>query len=310
MDKRLQADTFNAVLRLKGIKFNITMGLFWISPGDYLNLDRVNRAFLADKSIRVPSSLNYDTYLRCMKETEDTLREPFPKISYDAWLSKNEPVIPKDPKNKHGKRYRLFAPGEGGKYWDEFHNAGIKEGEAITNQKQEIPSYTLAQCAEATGLSVSTMEQWLTAIERKGQAVFYGPPGTGKTFIAEHIARHIVGGSNGFVEFTQFHPAYTYEDFMQGIRPDTDEKGNLVFNLKPGRFFSFCKRSAQRSASPCVLIIDEVNRANLSRVFGELMYLLEYRDRKIFLADGTIFSIPPNVRVIGTMTQLIAQLRS
>ncbi len=114
------------------------------------------------------------------------------------------------------------------------------------------------------------------------------------------MARHIVGGTDGFVECIQFHPAYAYEEFIQGIRPDTDEKGNLQFELKSGRFLEFCSRARQRK-KPCVLIIDEINRANLARVFGELMYLLEYRNKDIPLAGGLRFSIPENVRIIGTM---------
>ena len=87
---------------------------------------------------------------------------------------------------------------------------------------------------------------------------------------------------------------------MQGIRPDSDEKGNLQFELKTGRFMEFCAKARSRKG-PCVLIIDELNRANLSRVFGELMYLLEYRNKEMFLAGGVKFSIPENVRIIATM---------
>jgi 5-methylcytosine-specific restriction protein B len=162
------------------------------------------------------------------------------------------------------------------------------------------PAYSLDECVEATGFSVEKIVSWKAAIDRKKQAVFYGPPGTGKTFLSDHLARHIVGGTDGFVECIQFHPAYTYEEFIQGIRPETDEKGNLKFDLKSGRFLEFCSSARQRTG-PCVLIIDEINRANLARVFGELMYLLEYREKDIPLAGGLRFSIPDNVRLIGTM---------
>jgi len=160
--------------------------------------------------------------------------------------------------------------------------------------------FTIEQVVNATGFSIDRIDYWKGAIERKKQAVFYGPPGTGKTWIAEHLAKHIVGGTDGIVDCIQFHPAYTYEEFMQGIRPDTTDKGNLQFELKPGRFLEFCVKARQRK-SPCVLIIDEINRANLARVFGELMYLLEYREKDMPLAGGLRFSIPENVRIIGTM---------
>lgn len=163
------------------------------------------------------------------------------------------------------------------------------------------PRYTLDQFSIDTGLDKETLERWAKAIERKGQAVLYGPPGTGKTFVAEHIARHLVSGGDGFVDLVQFHPAYAYEDFMQGIRPQAREDGTLEYSVIPGRFLNFCQR-ANKCQCTCVLIIDEINRANLARVFGELMYLLEYRDKEIPLAvDGTPFKIPRNVRIIGTM---------
>ncbi len=162
------------------------------------------------------------------------------------------------------------------------------------------PEYPLEQCAADTGYDVPTLRRWVEAANRKGQAIFYGPPGTGKTFMAEHVARQMVGGGDGFVELVQFHPAYAYEDFIQGIRPITRPDGELEYQMVPGRFLEFCRRAQNRSGL-CVLIVDEINRANLSRVFGELMYLLEYRDRDIPLSSGGTFRIPKNVRLLGTM---------
>ncbi|MDD1415888.1 AAA family ATPase [Dolichospermum sp. ST_con] len=142
------------------------------------------------------------------------------------------------------------------------------------------------------------LECWLRAIHRKGQAIIYGSPGTGKTFIAQQLAQKLIG-QYGFIELVQFHPAYTYEDFIQGIRPQSED-GKLTYPLVPGRFLEFCQK-AEICQDVCVLIIDEINRANLSQVFGELMYLLEYRDQEIPLAGGNRLRIPKNVRIIGTM---------
>jgi 5-methylcytosine-specific restriction protein B len=162
---------------------------------------------------------------------------------------------------------------------------------------EEVP---LDAVSEQTGIPSETLAFWVDAINRKGQGVLYGPPGTGKTFVAEHLARHIIGGGDGFVELVQFHPAYTYEDFIQGLRPESREDGGLDYRLMPGRFLEFCRRASAREGE-CVLIIDEINRANLSRVFGELMYLLEYREKEVPLAGGERLRIPQNVRLIGTM---------
>lgn len=158
----------------------------------------------------------------------------------------------------------------------------------------------LEEVAAATGFDIPTLQRWLKAIERKGQAVVYGPPGTGKTFVARHLADYLVQ-DKGFVTILQFHPAYTYEDFIEGIRPQETQDGRLELKMVPGRFYSFCELARRSPEATCVLILDEINRANLSRVFGELMYLLEYRNERIFLAGHGMFGIPANVRIIGTM---------
>lgn len=162
------------------------------------------------------------------------------------------------------------------------------------------PEYSLEKCAENTYFDSAVLKRWVRAIERKGQAVLYGPPGTGKTYLAEHLARHLIGGGDGFCDIVQFHPAYAYEDFVQGIRPKPNADGQLDFPVVPGRVLEFCEK-ARACQGRCVLIIDEINRAKLAQVFGELMYLLEYRDREVPLASGGSLRIPSNVRIIGTM---------
>lgn len=174
----------------------------------------------------------------------------------------------------------------------------IEETEEETPTMQ--PELPLEEIAETTGFDLALLERWVHAIHRKKQAILYGPPGTGKTFLAELLAQHLIGGGDGFYELVQFHPAYAYEDFIQGIRPHTRPDGNLEYPLVPGRFLEFCVKASQRT-DPCVLIIDEINRANLARVFGELMFLLEYRDQVIPLAGGGTLSIPANVRLLGAM---------
>jgi 5-methylcytosine-specific restriction protein B len=169
-------------------------------------------------------------------------------------------------------------------------------------EKEFNPEYQLEKISKITGFQTTQLTQWIHAINRKGQTIIQGPPGTGKTFIAEKLAKHLIGGGDGFSDIIQFHPAYTYEDFIEGIRPTT-QNAQLTYSIVPGRFLEFCEK-AEACEDTCVLIIDEINRANLSQVFGELMYLLDDRPdtaRSIILASGKLFRIPTNVRIIGTM---------
>lgn len=182
-------------------------------------------------------------------------------------------------------------------------NSPATSAQASASQEdrwEPLPGYTLQSCSADTGLSLPVLERWVRAIRRKGQAIIYGPPGTGKTYLAEKLAYHLAGGGNGLVQLVQFHPSYAYEDFIQGIRPKGRPDGGLDFPLVSGRFLEFCSAARSRTGAS-VLILDEINRANLSRVFGELMYLLEYRNREIPLASGGILSIPAQVLLVGTM---------
>ena len=164
------------------------------------------------------------------------------------------------------------------------------------------PRYTLDDFAAETRFAKKRIQDWERKLRRKMHIVFQGPPGTGKTFVAERMARMLLSESVGYSDTVQFHPSYAYEDFMQGIHPQVED-GELTYRIQAGRFLEFCEEAGKRDAqTPCVLIIDEINRANLSRVFGELMYLLEYRDKAIPLAvGGEKFNIPANVYLIGTM---------
>jgi hypothetical protein len=164
------------------------------------------------------------------------------------------------------------------------------------------PAYSLAEFVDETGFEKSVIAGWEQRLRRKMHVVFQGPPGTGKTYVAERLARLMISETTGFWDIVQFHPAYAYEDFIQGIRPKLAH-GGITYELADGRFMEFCRKARlEADSAPCVLIIDEINRAHLSRVFGELMYLLEYRKKEVPLAaGGPSFKIPKNVYLIGTM---------
>ncbi len=137
-------------------------------------------------------------------------------------------------------------------------------------------------------------------LQDKRQIVFYGPPGTGKTYVAQELARHFAG-SEGSTDLVQFHPSYAYEDFVEGFRP-ADQNGQPGFQLREGPLKRITKKARNNPGATHVLVIDEINRGNVARVFGELYFLLEYRNREISLQySDTPFSLPENLWFIATM---------
>lgn len=162
-------------------------------------------------------------------------------------------------------------------------------------------SYTVKQFLLDTSITPEELDIYERVINRKKQIILAGAPGTGKTFIAQKFAKYLTSAQDGYVDLVQFHPSYTYEDFMRGLKPEI-KNGNLTYSYVEGRFIQFCEKAqTEYKEIPCVFIIDEINRANISQVFGELMYLLEYRNTEITLSSGKTFTIPDNVLIIGTM---------
>ncbi|RMF85134.1 MAG: AAA family ATPase, partial [Nitrospinota bacterium] len=149
-------------------------------------------------------------------------------------------------------------------------------------------------------LETETILEIEQLLQEKRQVIFYGPPGTGKTVVAEAFARYFTGSPRR-VRLIQFHPSYTYEEFMEGIRPEVGAEGGIRYVVKAGIFKRWCEE-ARGKRERYLLIIDEINRGNLSRIFGELLYLLEYREKRVELPySGEQFSVPSNLYLIGTM---------
>ena len=155
------------------------------------------------------------------------------------------------------------------------------------------------ELASATHFDREWLQAGLDLLERRRQIILYGPPGTGKTFIAKALADHVsVGAGPALV---QFHPSYSYEDFVSGYRPVV-EGGALVYRLKDGPFLRIAREARSNPETSYVLVIDEINRGNIAKIFGEMYFLLEYRDESISLLYGDgLFQLPSNVFVIGTM---------
>lgn len=156
-----------------------------------------------------------------------------------------------------------------------------------------------------TFLPGTRLEAMLHALRRKKNLIIQGPPGVGKTFLSKRLAHALIGRhAPANVQMIQFHPSYAYEDFVQGWRPTANG-----FERRDGIFYEFCRLAQSDPGSSYVFVIDEVNRGNLAKVFGEVFSLIEVNKRGIehaipltYATDGTQrFYVPENLYLIGLM---------
>ena len=172
-------------------------------------------------------------------------------------------------------------------------------------EKGSQPPYDMQPLAAKTYLPVDFLNTINQLLAEKRQVIFQGPPGTGKTYVARELARFLAGGdadANNRVTLVQFHPSYAYEDFVQGFRPTLTANGQAGFTLQKGPLLRAAERAEKEPEAKHYLIIDEINRGNLAAVFGELYFLLEYRDERINLQYSDAgFSLPENLFILGTM---------
>ncbi len=183
----------------------------------------------------------------------------------------------------------------------------LDDGSDDNGDKPEIrPPYLLEHALNEVFMSRAQIEEALALLRYKRNLVLQGPPGVGKTFVAKRLAYLLVGEKDPQrISQVQFHQSYAYEDFVQGYRPVEDGK----FALADGPFLRFCDQALQDPESPYVMLIDEVNRGNLSKIFGELLLLIEADKRNATWAttlayakeDEAPFYVPNNLYIIGTM---------
>lgn len=162
----------------------------------------------------------------------------------------------------------------------------------------DVPA-DLSELAATLHFETAFLERLDRLLQDKGQIVFHGPPGTGKTYVARKLAEYYADGDTEAVELVQFHPSYAYEDFVEGFRPVEGKDG---FQLRPGVLKQLAVKAQAHPDKTYVLIIDEINRGNIAKLFGELYFLLEYRDEDMRLQySDERFSLPKNLMIIGTM---------
>ena len=160
----------------------------------------------------------------------------------------------------------------------------------------------LQSLADELLLDVGALRTIGKLLDDKRQVIFQGPPGTGKTYVARRLAKCLAGSADR-VRLVQFHPSYAYEDFVQGFRPAL-QGGQPGFALRNGPLLDAAEHAREEPDAKHFLVIDEINRGNLAKVFGELYFLLEYRGEQMRLqyADaGERFALPGNLYLIGTM---------
>lgn len=281
--KRAFIEAYDLVMRQKGIKWNLTMALYWIRPYEYINLDSRNRWFICNpenmpadyiESIgalgTVPTGAEY---LAIVDKSRDILKKgsyeykSFPELSYYAWVV-SEQVIEEN-----------------------------RDNEEETN---DYPSYTAEDFLNEVYMSRTDYDNLSGLLSKKMNIILQGPPGVGKTFAAERLAYSMMGVKDlNRVMMVQFHQSYSYEDFIMGFRP-----ASTGFELKTGPFYSFCKKAELDPENDYYFIIDEINRGNLSKIFGELFMLVENDKRgksvQLLYSDES-FSVPKNLYIIGMM---------
>ena len=167
-------------------------------------------------------------------------------------------------------------------------------------QEASIDAYTKSDFLDEVYMTEKRYENLVAVLRNKKNIILQGAPGVGKTFAAKRLAWSMMGEKDDSrIEFVQFHQNYSYEDFMMGYKPVEDG-----FELKYGIFYRFCQKAANQPDKEFFFIIDEINRGNMSKIFGELLMLIEkdYRGTKATLAyNGLSFSVPKNLYIIGMM---------
>lgn len=165
---------------------------------------------------------------------------------------------------------------------------------------EKVVKYDKTEFLNEVYMTESKYDTLVAVLKNKKNIILQGAPGVGKTFAAKRLAYSIMGEKDeSRIEFVQFHQNYSYEDFMMGYKPANDG-----FELKYGIFYRFCQKAANQPEKDFFFVIDEINRGNMSKIFGELLMLIErdYRGTKATLAyNGMSFSVPKNLYIIGMM---------
>lgn len=284
------------------VKWNLTMGLYWIRPWDFPTLDSCSQDYIKEKlNIRITQKspkgcCTASDYLELRDTLKDRFQEEtypvhsFPQLSLAAWNYKE--------KRKPATR-GIIEP-----------DAPDKEAIASPEEAPAAPpikSFSIEDIlADGCFIDGDKLANIIERLEAKKNLILQGPPGTGKTWLAKRLAFALVGQrDDGKVRAVQFHPNLSYEDFVRGWRPAGDGRLTLV----DGPFLGMIEAARKDPDSGYVIVIEEINRGNPAQIFGEMLTLLEADKRTPKDAleltykrteDERVF-IPANLYVIGTM---------
>lgn len=281
------ANAFDVAFHLLWVKFKLTMGLFWVRPEVFLNLDRPVRGYLKQqyKDVNWPElwekkDFNFENYKKICDEVRERSGRPFYVVSHEAFCY-------------------------------------------VKDQKEKAK----AAASSIVGASKSGKESTMSV---PLNTILYGPPGTGKTYSTVYEAVKILDSDyyadnekdrgkiqerfeelkeDYRVDFVTFHQSFSYEEFIEGLKAKTDEAGQISYTIEDGIFKSLCEEAQNNESERYLLIIDEINRGNISAIFGELITLIESSKRAgaedgqsaVLTYSKELFSVPDNLYIIGTM---------
>ena len=227
----------------------------------------------------------------------DTKRDEYKHIHRIKWTHKGEWEHPGQAVQKTLTDITAYID-----YVQKLETLFIEDYTVDNNKEKEViyPPYTEDDFLSEVFMDEESYTTLVNLLKAKKNIILQGAPGVGKTFVAKRLAYSIIGERDtSRVMMVQFHQSYSYEDFIMGFRPSKDG-----FELTPGPFYQFCKVAQDDDEREYFFVVDEINRGNLSKIFGELLMLIEKEKRteKLrLLYSNELFSVPPNVYIIGMM---------